>query len=108
MMEKSKRGDLSSAAIPSKCPACGGTQFERGVQVGGYQKLDQNGNIPTFSTPKALAAFRCENCNRVELYVDPEMVKSLRQQKVRVVFATLGIIALIYGVLGIIFFIVTR
>jgi hypothetical protein len=109
MIEKSKRGDISTVAPPSKCPACGGSQFESGIQVtGGYQALNENGNLPIFARPKALAAFRCENCNRVEFYVDPEMMKLFRRQQIRVVFAVLGILALIYGVIGFIFFIATR
>jgi predicted nucleic-acid-binding Zn-ribbon protein len=107
MMEKPKRGDISPSA-PSKCPGCGGSQFERGLiqMQGGYQKLDENGNMPIFARPKALAAFRCENCNRVEFYTDSEITKIARRQQTHVVFVVLGIIALIYAVLGIIFLII--
>lgn len=82
MNDKPKREFVPNVTAPHECPACGGTEFERGmVMNGGYQEL-KNDEIPFFSNPKKLVAFRCLNCNHVEFYVDENLIPYQRFQQI--------------------------
>ena len=99
-MEKPKNDFNNNPYLQSKCPVCGGTEFEWGRASGTYVAGPRR--VLSMRGIRVFRARRCIQCNNVLSFVDEEL--SRRQNELALALTIFMVLFLCIGVIVLVLF----